>query len=65
MSTQNKNCFRSQGGAVIEMNFKQSDPSLSPVAGVSHIVLNDGSNPPKLEIRPESHGLNKRYHFYD
>jgi len=49
MSTHNKNCFRSQGGAVIEMNFKQSGPSLAPVAGISHIVLNDEPNPPKLE----------------
>ncbi|OGT66507.1 MAG: hypothetical protein A2993_01490 [Gammaproteobacteria bacterium RIFCSPLOWO2_01_FULL_47_190] len=65
MSTHNKNCFRSQGGAVIEMNFKQSGPSLAPVAGISHIVLNDESNPPKFEIRSESHGLNKRYYFYD
>jgi hypothetical protein len=65
MSTQNKNCFRSQGGAVIEMKFKQPGPSLTPVTGISHKILSDESSLPKLEIRAESHGLNERYYFYD
>jgi len=65
MSTQNKNCFRTQGGAVIEMNFKQSEPSLTPVTGISQHVLNNEANPSKLDIRAESHGLNECYYFYD
>jgi len=65
MSTHNKNCFRSQGGAVIEMNFKQSGPSLLPVADISHAVPNDETSPPKLKTRSKSHGLKKHYYFYD
>jgi hypothetical protein len=65
MSKQNKNCFRSQGGAVIEMKFRQSDARHTAVSGTSHVVFNDESNPPKLESRAEGHGLNKRYYFYD
>lgn len=65
MNKQNKNCFRSQGGAVIEMNFRQPGSSQKPVKNTSHIVLNDESSPPGLETSVESSGLNKRYHFYD
>jgi hypothetical protein len=65
MSIQNKNCFRSQGGAVIEMNFKQPASSQLPVAGISHAVLNDETSSPKLKTRSKSHGLKKRYYFYD
>jgi hypothetical protein len=65
MSNHNKNCFRSQGGAVIEMKFRQSDFLQTSVAGAAHVVFNDESNPPKVDTQSEGHGLNKRYYFYD
>jgi hypothetical protein len=65
MGKHNKNCFRSQGGAVIEMKFRQSDSGQTIAAGFSHVVFNDESSPPKPEVLAEGHGLNKRYYFYD
>lgn len=63
MNHQNKNCFRSQGGAVIEMKFRKPD-SLNTSSGISHVVLNDETCPQKTSTGNEGHGLNKRY-FYD